>query len=117
MKNRLRNHHFIHINAADIYCLRDDRLDTLFDCSILTSVLSPPPLQTSPLNITTHYDKKTLKVLVVLQLLYPHVHIGSLWVFVVTIGYVLYGLSWEVHKRESRLNRFDVYNYQGGIFL
>ena len=47
----------------------------------------PPPPPTSPLNITTHYEKKTLGALVVLPLLYPHVHFGPMWVFVVTFGF------------------------------
>ena len=90
MKNRFMNHHSLEINAADVYYLSGDWVGVLLDTFVLTPLLSPPP-PTSPLNITTHYNNTTLKVLVILPLLCPHVHIGSLWVFVVT-----FGLAWSV---------------------
>ena len=68
MNNRQTNPHFIQINAPDVYCLSRDRFGALLDTSVLTPLFRPPPLQTSPLNITTHYDKTTLRVLVVLLL-------------------------------------------------
>ncbi len=90
MNNRKRNLRFVQISSQYAYCLSDALVATLLDGSVLTSVLSPPPppLSTSPLNITTHYDKTTLRVLVVLQLLCPHVHFGSLRAFVVTFGFM-----------------------------
>ena len=90
MKNRHRNHHSVQIIAPDVYYLSGDWVSALLDTFVLTSVFRPPPLQTSLLNITTHYGKTTLKVLVVLPLLCPHVHFGSLWVFVVTFGFAGY---------------------------
>ena len=85
MKNRHSNHHSVEINAPDVYCLIGDRVGVLLDTFALTSVLSPPPPPpTSPLNITTHYDKTTLIVLVILPLLFLHIHFGPLWVLVVT---------------------------------
>ena len=86
MKNRQTDHH-LEINTSDIYCLRGNRTGMLLAGFVLTSILSPPPLQTSLLNITTHYEKKTLIVLVVLPLLCPYVHFGSLRVFVVKFGF------------------------------
>ncbi len=53
VKNRQRNHHFVQIDASDIYCLRDDRFSALFDSSILTSVFRPPP---PPANVTVKYN-------------------------------------------------------------
>ena len=82
------NHHFVQINAPDVYCLSGDRVGAFFDTFALTSVFKtppPPPPPTSPLNITTHYDKTTLIALVVLPLLCPHVYFVSLRVFVVTL--------------------------------
>ncbi len=88
MKRQQKNYHFVQINAPDVYYLSKDRVGVLLDTFALTSVLSPPPPPpTSPLNITTHYDKTTLKVLVVLPLLCPHVHFRTLRVFVVTFGF------------------------------
>ena len=63
MKNRERNNHFVQRNALYLYCLRGNLVVTLLDPTVLTSVFRPPPPQTSLLNITTHYDKTTLKVL------------------------------------------------------
>ena len=67
MKNRQTNQHFV-INSSDIYFLYGNRIGMVFGGFVLTSVVRPPPPPTSPLNITTHYDKTTLRVLVVLPL-------------------------------------------------
>ena len=57
---------YLEINTSDIYCLIGNRTGMLFAGFDLTSVLRPPPPPpTSPLTLTTHYDKTTLKVLVV----------------------------------------------------
>ena len=85
MKNRERNNHFVQRNALYLYCLRCNLVVTLLDTTVLTSVFRPPPPQTSLLNITTHYDKTTLNATEV-PLLYPHVHIGSLWVFLIVFS-------------------------------
>ena len=43
MKNRFMNHHFVQINAPDVYCLTGEWVGALFDTFALTSVLRPPP--------------------------------------------------------------------------
>ena len=67
--HRHTNHHFVQINAPDVYCLSRNWFGALLDTSVLTPLLDPPPCKRHPLNITTHYDKTTLIVLVVLLLL------------------------------------------------
>ena len=76
------NHHF-ELETSDTYYLHTVHLfrtDILLADLVLTTVFRPPPLQTSPLTITTHYGKTFFIALVVLMLLYPHIHFGSLWV-------------------------------------
>ena len=107
MKNRYKNPH-LEIHTSGIYCLPGNRVGILLADLVLTSVLSPPPPPTSPLNTTTHYSKTTFRVLVVLTRLYPHIHFGSLWVFVVTFGFGIH-VNHGVRKRVSELNRHSVY--------
>ena len=85
MKNRQTNHQ-LETNSSDIYCLLGNRTGMLLAGFVLTSGFeSPPP----PPNVTVKYNntlrEKTLKALAVLPLLYPHVHFGLLWVFVITL--------------------------------
>ncbi len=95
MKNRERNNHFAQRNALYLYCLRGDLVVTLLDTTVLTSVFRPPPANVT-VNITTHYDKTTLNATEV-PLLYPHVHIGSLWVFLImfSLCYTLYSVGYN----------------------
>ena len=56
MNNRQRNHHFIQINAPDVYCLCRDCFGALLDTTVLTSVFSPPPPPHHPFNFSVKYN-------------------------------------------------------------
>ena len=109
MKNRHRNHYFVQINVPDVYCLMVDWVGVLLDTYALTSVFRPPP----PANVTVKYNntlrEKNFKSFGSSTAAVPA---RPFWIVVDFCCYIRLCVirhSLGVHKRVSKLNRYNVY--------